>query len=97
MSLQREIYKVADKHGFHEGEDTPLFVPTKLALIMSECVEALEAHRAGKDIEVGHELADVVIRTYDLAESLGVDLDKEVRIKHKYNKARPYKHGDKKY
>jgi NTP pyrophosphatase (non-canonical NTP hydrolase) len=41
------------------------------------------------------ELADVVIRVLDLAEFTGVDLEKHIELKMKYNSLRPYKHGKK--
>ena len=41
------------------------------------------------------ELADACIRLFDLSEWLGVDLEEHVKLKHLYNKQRPYKHGKK--
>lgn len=41
------------------------------------------------------ELADAVIRIADLAGYLGIDLEKHVELKLRYNKTRPYKHGKK--
>ena len=43
------------------------------------------------------ELADIVIRVMDLCEHYGIDLEKVMEEKHKYNMERPYKHGGKKY
>lgn len=96
-ALQNEIYDVAYRNGFHELEGNDLFTPTKLALIISEVVEALEAHRRKKDSDIASELADIVIRTMNLAESLGIDLAQAIVNKHEFNKTRPYKHGDKRY
>lgn len=48
-----------------------------------------------KPIGFGSELADVVIRTLDLASYLGIDLESEVIQKHEYNKSRSYRHGGK--
>ena len=96
-TLQRETYATAKAHGFQEREGEALYVPTKLALIMSEGAEALEAHRQGKSEDLGHELADIVIRSMDLAESLGIDLAKEILTKAAFNANRPYKHGNKLY
>ena len=93
--LQNEIYSVCDLKGFKDQEENPLYVPTKLALIMSEGAEALEAHRRGT--AVGSELADIVIRTMDLAETLKIDLGLEIVAKHEFNKTRPYRHGEKRY
>ena len=41
------------------------------------------------------ELADIVIRAFDNAEKLGVDIEKAIVIKHEYNKSRSYRHGGK--
>lgn len=77
----------------------------KFALIHSEVSEAMECHRigqilttiakTGKPEGLGSELADVIIRVIDMATYLGIDLEKEIYRKHKYNKTRPYKHGKK--
>ena len=95
--LQHSTYETAKAHGFQELEGNPLYVPTKLALIMSEGAEALEAHRKGQTEELGHELADIVIRSMDLAESLKIDLAAEILKKASFNANRPYKHGNKLY
>ena len=39
------------------------------------------------------ELADVIIRTCDLAEFMGYDLETHVRLKMRYNETRPRLHG----
>ncbi len=96
-SLQKDVYDNAQAHGFHELENNELHVPTKLALIGSEVSEALEAHRKRKDTEIPHELADIIIRVLDLAESLGIDLATEIIEKHKINVTREFKHGNKRY
>lgn len=41
------------------------------------------------------ELADIVIRVFDLAASRGIDLEKHILLKMRYNSLRPYKHGKK--
>lgn len=41
------------------------------------------------------ELADAVIRIFDLAEFLEIDLEENITMKMKYNQERPYKHGGK--
>lgn len=43
----------------------------------------------------GVELADAMIRIMDLAEWLGIDLERMVSLKNEYNKTRPYRHGGK--
>lgn len=77
-----------------------------LALITCEVAEAVECVRDrqlettvredGKLEGLPSELADVVIRAFDLAGNLGIDLGDVILRKHEYNKSRPYRHGGKK-
>lgn len=41
------------------------------------------------------ELADAVIRVMDICESQGWDLEQAIKLKHEFNKTRPYRHGGK--
>lgn len=41
------------------------------------------------------ELADLAIRLLDCCEAWGIDLEKMIEIKMKYNETRPYRHGNK--
>lgn len=105
--LAKDIYENAKAHGFYDGE---VDVPLKLALIHSEVTEALEAFREGdvglryagtmgkylKPEGFGSELADIVIRTIDLAHAVGIDsIGHIIQVKHEFNKTRSYKHGKK--
>ena len=53
-------------------------------------------HLVGKPEGVGSELADVLIRVFDIAEHYGLDMDYEVQRKMDYNETRELKHGGKK-
>ena len=95
-----EASHIASEKGFWEGVDVDESFPQCIALIHSELSEALEAHRQGNYIEndgVGEELADVVIRVFDLADKLdqkhGVDIVAEIDMKMRKNRNRKYKHG----
>ncbi len=77
-----------------EGKiENPSIIPEKLALIMGEAAEALDAYRDDDYSELAEELADIVIRVLDLSESLGFSMDTEVERKMDKNKERPYLHG----
>lgn len=96
----KEIHENAVSHGFW---DDPRSFGEIIALCHSELSEALEADRAdeqfiwyaegGKPEGVAVELIDCIIRILDYCGEEGIDVDKIMRIKHEYNKTRPYKHG----
>lgn len=84
--------------GWWEGVDVndPTVFSSKLALIHSEISEALEGNRKGlmddhlperRSDEV--ELADAVIRIFDLAGARGMDLEGALAAKFMYNQHRP--------
>jgi len=76
-----DIYNKNLAAGWWDQADNPLVVPTKLMLIVSEIAEAMEGHRKSlKDDKLpdedmlGVELADVLIRVFDLCGFLGIDV-----------------------
>lgn len=93
--LVNEAYETAKSKGWH---DQPREMGTRLALIHGEVSEAMEADRRheGKD-RVAEELADVIIRIFDLCGEEDIDLEEAVLKKMEYNKTRTYKHGGKAY
>lgn len=77
-------------------------------LVVTELAEAAEAYRlpdsdirvttigeGGKPEGFPSELADVVIRVFDTAESLGIDIASEIERKMTFNATRSYRHGGK--
>lgn len=91
-----EIHNLAKEKGWW---DAPRQLPELLCLIHSEISEALEAHRnnipEGEPGCLSEELADVVIRVWDLCSRMNIDIADAVERKHKYNMTRPYRHGGK--
>jgi len=96
------VHANARDKGFWDGDEHN--IPEKLALIHSEISEALEAWRTDKLASDKHipdypnfdvELADAVIRIFDLAAYLHIDIGNTIRAKHAFNRSRAYKHGKK--
>lgn len=109
INAQQEMaYATSKKNGFHE-EDIALEQNNRgieqfgfrLSLMHAELGEALEAARDGNPActktpgfsSIEEELADVVIRAMDTAETYGFNLGGAIEAKMKFNESRPYKHG----
>lgn len=93
----RFCYNEAVEAGWYDGVDpnSPRDQSTKIALIHSEVSEALEGIRKGHKDEhlpdrpaVEVELADAVIRIFDLAGSMGLDIEAAMYEKCTYNRQR---------
>lgn len=96
-------------HGSHKvaqsgPEALQYYWSTKLFLIVSEATEALDELRAGHAVDEPYEvdgkpegfpseLADVVIRSLDLAEEAGINLWDVIDEKLRFNDTRAHKHG----
>ena len=95
--LQEECFKASFTAGWWptDAKENPLTFSNKLMLIVSEVSEAMEAdrknamddklpHRDGREVE----LADAVIRIFDLAGAYGFDLGEAIEEKMAYNLTR---------
>ena len=108
-ALADEVAKISEQNGFWDAEglgDLGLMA-TKLALIADEVCEAIRVHRdvyegdvrqiskmtAEQEQEFVEELADIVIRTLDIAGHYGFLLGDTVMEKINKNRNRPYRHG----
>lgn len=100
------VHENAVAHGWWEEERG---LPEVLMLCVSELnvtcgsrtfnpeePEAPCTARSKKPEGVAVELADCVIRILDYCGHAGIDIEEAIRIKHEYNKTRPYRHGGKK-
>lgn len=104
---QKEAYRTAKSKGFHSSKEINLW--KYVGNIHAEVSEAWEEIRKpdfeasriyyrkkdNKPEGFGMELADIVIRVLDTAETLGLDLEKFMFEKNEFNKTRPYRHGNK--
>lgn len=95
----QECWINSELHGFHEPSlDGHVSTHAeRLMLIVSECSEALEELRKPEydATAFGAELADIVIRTFDLAVSADIDIGQAIQDKHAKNIKRPFRHGGK--
>ncbi|OQB69703.1 MAG: hypothetical protein BWX92_03842 [Deltaproteobacteria bacterium ADurb.Bin135] len=85
-------HSIATDHGWW---DTSREIPELLCLVHSEVSEALEAYRTFSDENFVEELADVLIRIFDMSGHLGIDLEGALLAKIEVNSHRPYRHGNK--
>lgn len=100
--LRDECYGASYKAGWWYNpitgvntKDNPMCFSQKLCLIHSEISEAMEGDRKGlKDDKLPHrdmrevELADALIRIFDLAGAYGMDIGGAVAEKMQYNSSR---------
>jgi NTP pyrophosphatase (non-canonical NTP hydrolase) len=109
-AVANHVYNVAKISGFHgnDGEIGDLKngrFGEFCSNLHGEVSELWEAYRKGKlhqqcdkPVELScaeEEISDIIIRCFDTAVTLGIDIGRAIMMKDSYNQTRPYKHGDK--
>lgn len=92
--IQYEITELAKSQGYNWRNDVR-DIQIMLLRIVEEIGECSQLIRKNKDWRklIGEELADIFIRLAHTCSVLGIDLESEVKKKHKKNMARGYLHG----
>jgi NTP pyrophosphatase (non-canonical NTP hydrolase) len=102
-----KVFLIAQEHGFHDGDEVGKVSLDRLAKFCAnlhgEVSELWEAARKGHLLEkcdkpvnltcAEEELADIVIRAFDTAYTLGLDIGRAIALKSQYNESRPHMHG----
>jgi NTP pyrophosphatase (non-canonical NTP hydrolase) len=98
--ISKDLHETAVEKGFWPSEVDDIFITKQLMMIVSEAVEVMEAIRKSRGPEeVADEMADILIRTFDLYAGLveheytNVSLDAAFEKKTGFNKTRPERHG----
>ena len=102
--ISEEIHQTAVEKGWWEK---PRSFTDVMMMIVTECAEAVEHYRNGAPINqlfyegdnkpdgVPAEMADILIRVFDACVEYDIDIEEALEVKIKYNKSRPYRHGNK--
>lgn len=107
-TLIKKSHETSTSKGWWDNENRN--IGELLALVHSEISEALEVYRIrgesglndiwhredGKPEGFTVELADTLIRIFDMCAAYELDLEDALRTKMEFNKSRPYRHGNKK-
>lgn len=100
-----ESYNCAKEKGWHDPTKS---FGEEIALCHAELSEAIEEYRNGyapdlmyysaygdKPEGVPVELADVIIRIFDMCGKYGIDIEAAIITKQEFNRTRPERHGGK--
>mgnify|MGYP001597969130 CR=1 FL=1 len=109
--LQKEIHQIAKSKGWYRKKPTVGELIALCHSELSEALEeyrgfgkhnkkylriiAKDSLQDNKPVGFSVELADCIMRILDMCEYLKLDIAKAIQMKIEYNKARPYRHGNK--
>jgi NTP pyrophosphatase (non-canonical NTP hydrolase) len=77
----------------YQFTDEPFGLLSKLMLVVEELGEAASAIRTNDWPNFQEEIADALIRLFDLAAANGIDLEAQIQSKMERNAGRPWRHG----
>ncbi len=69
------------------------FMLGKLMLVTTEIAEAAEAVRSNNEVNFEEELADAIIRIFDICGTMNINLEEVLETKMEYNEQRKLRHG----
>ena len=101
--ISKTIHTVAVDKGWW---DTPRSFGDVMMMIVTECAEAVEHYREGKELNklwyedtkpdgVPAEMADIIIRVLDACVQYDINIEESLVEKVRYNESRTYRHGNK--
>jgi NTP pyrophosphatase (non-canonical NTP hydrolase) len=108
--MAAHVYEIAKSKGFHDQPVPVATLMANIHGEVSELWEAFRGRRLAEPCDkaetiaelTGHsltcaeeELADILIRTLDTAQEMGIDIARAVRVKSSFNESRPHMHGGK--
>jgi len=102
-----KVFLISKEHGFHDGDEVGNITLDRVAKFcvnlhgeVSELWEAARKDHLNEKCDklivltcAEEELADIVIRAFDTAHALGLDIGLAITLKSSYNESRPHMHG----
>ena len=95
QSVCKDVAEFVAAKGFYTPTsiEEDFYLLAKIMLVVTELGEAAEAVRKHDMENFSEELADTLIRIYDICGRMDIDLGKAIAEKMAVNEGRPYKHN----